>query len=148
MTGAEVVVIAAEDTYPLRLAVLRHDTPTHDVRWQDDDLPGTLHLGVRAGGDLVAISTWIERRHPDHPAERGVQLRGMATAPAHRGKGFAGRLLEEGVERCFAAGHDLVWARARDTTLTFYEQHGFAVHGRGYVDLTTQLPHHDIIRRP
>jgi GNAT superfamily N-acetyltransferase len=71
----------------------------------------------------------------------------MATAPAHRAKGFGSRLLEHGVQRCFAAGADLAWARSRDTALTFYEAHGFTVHGRGYVDLTTQLPHHDVIRR-
>ena len=42
---------------------------------------------------------------------------------------------------------ELVWARARDTALDFYQRHGFTVHGPGYVDLTTNLPHHDIIRR-
>jgi hypothetical protein len=69
---AEIDEITAEETHPLRLAVLRGDTPTHEVHWDDDDLPGTFHLGVRLGGELVAISTWVERPHPDHPAERGV----------------------------------------------------------------------------
>ena len=148
MTTAVVVEITAARTHALRRAELRNDTPTSEVHWPDDELPGTEHLGVELDGELVAISTWIERRHPDHPAETGVQLRGMATAAAHRGRGVGGLLLETGVRRCFAAGHDLVWARARDTALTFYERHGFTVHGHGYVDLTTQLPHHDIIRRP
>jgi GNAT superfamily N-acetyltransferase len=143
----DVVEIAAADTHALRQAVLRNDTPTHDVHWPDDDLPGTTHLGVRVDGELVAISTWVERRHPDQPGERGVQVRGMATAERHRGRGFGGLLLEHGVQRCFAAGDDLVWARARDTALTFYERHGFMVFGLGYVDPTTQLPHHDVIRR-
>jgi predicted GNAT family N-acyltransferase len=144
----EIVEITAADTYALRRTVLRDDTPTHDVDWPDDDLPGTMHLGVRVDGELVAISTWVDRRHPDHPAEPGVQVRGMATAERHRGSGFGGLLLEHGVQRCFAAGNELVWARARDTALTFYECHGFTVFGHGYVDLTTQLPHHDVIRRP
>jgi predicted GNAT family N-acyltransferase len=143
----EIVEITASDTHPLRLAVLRQNTPTHEVDWPDDDLPGTTHLGVRLDGELVAISTWVEKRHPDHPGQRAVQVRGMATAEDQRGSGFGGQLLEHGVQRCFAAGDDLVWARARDTALTFYERHGFAVHGPGYIDLTTQLPHHDVIRR-
>jgi GNAT superfamily N-acetyltransferase len=146
MTSPVVVEITAPATYALRLAVLRGDTPSADVHWADDDLPGTEHLGVMLDDDLVAVSTWIPRPHPDHPAARGVQVRGMATAPEHRGHGYGGLVLEDGVRRCFAGGHDLVWARARDTALTFYEHHGFTVVGRGYIDLTTQLPHHDIVR--
>ena len=40
----------------------------------------------------------------------------------------------------------VVWARARDTALPFYVRHGFSTVGVGYVDLTTGLPHHDVIR--
>jgi predicted GNAT family N-acyltransferase len=40
----------------------------------------------------------------------------------------------------------VVWARARDTALDFYERHGFVRRGMGYVDLSTQIPHHDIVR--
>ena len=40
----------------------------------------------------------------------------------------------------------MVWARARDTALPFYARHGFSTVGVGYVDLTTGLPHHDVIR--
>lgn len=141
-----VVELAAPATYALRRVVLRTGTPTADVQWADDELSGTQHLGVMLDGELVAVSTWVPRPHPDHPAASGVQLRGMATAPEHRGHGYAGLLLEHGVRRCFAAGHDLVWARARDTALTFYERHGFTVSGLGYIDLTTELPHHDIVR--
>ena len=39
-----------------------------------------------------------------------------------------------------------MWARARDTALPFYVRHGFSTVGVGYVDLTTGLPHHDVIR--
>ncbi|MGA1594495.1 MAG: hypothetical protein ACO371_07620 [Ilumatobacteraceae bacterium] len=45
-----------------------------------------------------------------------------------------------------ALGAELVWARARDTALTFYTSRGFEVFGEGYVDLSTGLPHHDVIR--
>jgi GNAT superfamily N-acetyltransferase len=102
---------------------------------------------VRRGDDLVAVSSWVPRPHPDHPALAGVQVRGMATAHDLQGTGLGGVLLEAGVQRAVAGGADVVWARARDTALAFYERHGFEVHGRGYVDLTTQLPHHDVIRR-
>ena len=39
-----------------------------------------------------------------------------------------------------------MWARARDSALAFYERHGFTTAGLGYADLTTGLPHHDVVR--
>lgn len=142
----EVIELVAAQTHPLRLDVLRRDTPSRHVAFPEDELPGTFHLGVEVDGVVVGVSTWIENDHPDLPAARGVQLRGMATAPHLQGHGIGGLLLETGVERVFASGHDLVWARARDTALGFYERHGFVQRGPGYVDAVTGIPHHDIVR--
>src|SRR4051812_42493496 len=40
VTELSIVEIAARDTYPLRLDVLRNDTPSQDVAFDVDDLPG------------------------------------------------------------------------------------------------------------
>ena len=144
--GRRVIELAAPQTHPLRLEVLRRGTPSRDVAFAEDGLADTLHLGVELDGVVVAVSTWIPKRHPDIAATRAVQLRGMATAPDVRGLGIGGLLLETGVARMFSSGHDLVWARARDTALGFYAGHGFACHGDGYVDPVTGIPHHDIAR--
>jgi GNAT superfamily N-acetyltransferase len=126
--------------------VLRRGTPSRDLAFPEDELASTLHLGVELDGAVVGVSTWIDNPHPDLSAIRGVQLRGMATAPHLQGHGIGGLLLESGVERMFALGHDLIWARARDTALVFYERHGFVRRGPGYVDVVTLVPHHDIVR--
>ena len=84
MTAAEIVELSPEQTYPLRLAVLRHDTPTKDVAFAEDSDPGAVHLGLRIEGELVATSTWIPRPHNGEPA---IQLRGMATARSLQGTG-------------------------------------------------------------
>jgi GNAT superfamily N-acetyltransferase len=138
-----VVELTADETHPLRLAVLRNDTPTNDVVFADDDLPGTVHLGVRDGDAIVAVSTWIPRPHRDEPA---VQLRGMATAPDQQGRGVGALLLASGCQRA-AMVAPLVWARARDTALEFYLRHGFHVDGDGFIDEQTRKPHHIILRR-
>jgi predicted GNAT family N-acyltransferase len=140
--GWTVVELSASETYPLRLSVLRVDTPTKVVAFAEDDMPGTVHLGVRIDDDIVAISTWIPRPFNDEPA---VQLRGMATAPHLRGRGAGGILVESGCVRA-ASIAPLVWARARDTALDFYVRHGFAVTGDGFVDESTGKPHHVIVR--
>jgi GNAT superfamily N-acetyltransferase len=142
----ELVELRPEDTHALRRRVLRDGTASDVVEFDGDTLDTTFHLGLRLGGDVVAVSTWLARRYPDRPAEPGYQLRGMATDPRHRGQGLGTRLLEAGLDRCRDTGATLVWARARDSALAFYERHGFVTVGPGYVDLTTGLPHHDILR--
>ncbi|MCE9622732.1 MAG: GNAT family N-acetyltransferase [Actinomycetia bacterium] len=144
MSAVEVVELSAEETHPLRLAVLRHDTPTKEVSFAEDSDPGALHLGLRVAGELVAVSTWIPRPHNDQPA---IQLRGMATARQLQGTGLGGKLLEAGCQRATTTGARLVWARARDTALDFYMRHGFEVEGAGFIDATTNLPHHLVIRQ-
>jgi len=144
MSETEIVELTPDETYPLRLAVLRADTPTKEVVFPEDTWPGALHLGVRVDGDLVATSSWIPRDHNGQPA---VQLRGMATAHSVQGAGVGGLLLEAGCDRYQAARLTLVWARARDGALAFYLRHRFEVEGEGFIDQATQLPHHLVIRQ-
>lgn len=144
--GWQVVEIDAEQTHPLRRTVLRDGTASSEVRFDDDEREDTTHLGlIDASGALAAVSTWIERRHPDHPGRPGVQLRGMAVEPTLQGAGLGDALLRAGVRRAIAGGVDVVWARARDSALDFYLERGFRRHGHGYVDLATGLPHHDVV---
>lgn len=143
MSDVELVEVTAAETHPLRLAVLRSDTPTKQVSFAEDEWEGTWHLGARVDGELLAVSTWVPRPLDGRP---GVQLRGMATARHLQGSGLGGRLLEHGCAMAAARGHRLVWARARDAAAAFYERHGFVAHGDGFVDVATQLPHHVMIR--
>lgn len=144
----DVVELATADTYPLRAAVLRAgSTDRADVVIPGDDEPATVHLGIRdEAGVLVAVSTWLPRPTP-HGAAPAVQLRAMAVDPSHQRTGVGAVLLAAGVERAVAGGAEVVWANARDTALGFYERHGFAVVGDGFVDATTGLPHHVVVTR-
>lgn len=143
----ETAEISATDTHSLRKRVLRDGTASDVVEFDGDHLDTTIHLGARIDGELVGISTWVLRAYPDRPAETAFQLRGMATDPAlQRGRGVGTVLLLAGLDRCRAEGATLVWARARDAALAFYERHGFTTVGPGYTDLTTGLPHHDVLR--
>ena len=38
--------ITTEQVQPIRLAVLRADTPTKETRFTEDDWPGCVHLGA------------------------------------------------------------------------------------------------------
>jgi GNAT superfamily N-acetyltransferase len=142
-----VIEITTEQTHPLRRVVLRTDTPTDEVRFAEDDWPGVRHLGIIHRGELVGTSTWVPRPWRDEPERPGVQLRGMATARALQGRGIGAALVEAGCRMARDDGAALVWANARDAALAFYTRHGFEVRGDGFVDETTQLPHHVVLRR-
>ena len=140
-----VVEIGAEDTHDLRRSLLRDGTASDQVVFDGDDEATTFHLGAFVDDDLVAISTWVDRRYPDLPGHPGRQLRGMATVPTARGTGVSDELLLGGLGRCAQLGSSVVWARARVAALSFYTRHGFEPRGQEYVDLTTGLPHQDIV---
>jgi GNAT superfamily N-acetyltransferase len=142
--SATVVELTSAQTHPLRLAVLRHNVPTKEVVFAEDDMAGAVHLGVAIDDELVAVSSWIPRPYRDAPA---VQLRGMATAHDFQGTGVGGLLLGAGCARAADAGYPVVWARARDAALSFYQRHGFVIDGDGFIDAATQLPHHVVSRR-
>jgi predicted GNAT family N-acyltransferase len=140
-----VVEIEADETHDLRRSLLRDGTPSDQVAFEGDDDDTTFHLGVFVDDTLVAISTWMSRRYPDLPGHPGHQLRGMATAPTARGTGVSDDMLVSGLGRCGEVGSTVVWARARVGALSFYQRHGFEIRGHEYVDLTTGLPHRDIV---
>ncbi len=142
----DVVEISTADTYALRRRVLREDSPDPTaVRVPGDDDAGTVHLGVRDGDTLVAISTWVVRDTPDG-ASPAVQLRAMAVDESCQGTGIGAVLLAAGVDRAVAGGATVDWANPRDTALGFYDRAGFSVVGDGFVDATTGLPHHVVTR--
>jgi len=140
-----VVELTAVQTHELRTSLLRDGTDSDEVVFDGDDERTTFHLGATNDDQLVSISSWMCRRYPDLPGHVGHQLRGMATIPAARGSGAGAGLLLAGLDRCSRLGSTVVWARARVTALSFYERHGFETRGHEYVDLTTGLPHHDIV---
>lgn len=142
----DVIEIGAAETHDLRRRVLRQGTASDVVTFEGDELDSTFHLGAWDAGRLVGISSWMLRAYPDRPAAVAYQLRGMATEPHHQAGGIGSALLAAGLARCLEQGASLVWARARDSALGFYVRHGFETVGLGYVDLTTGLPHHDVLR--
>ncbi len=150
MVDVRIVEISTADTHALRRAVLRNGDPDRTVGYPEDDLHGTIHLGALDAGDaIVAVSTWVPKSLDGFDGLDGltaVQLRGMATDASLQGTGIGGLLFETGVRRCVDAGVDLIWARARDSALDFYARHGCTVVGAGFIDDTTGLPHHVVVR--
>lgn len=151
-------VVQTADILPLRLKVLREGTPSSDPRYEEDDLGITRHIALCDDDDtIVATSTWLPRDFPLGDYELpgiqlpgvqlpGVQLKGMAVDHHLQGCGVGAQLLGHGIAYAKSVGAYLVWARARDTALRFYEQNDFVIVGDAFLDAATGMSHHLVVR--
>src|SRR5205085_64917 len=93
--------ISAEDTRPLRHAVLRPGQSFEQTAYSRDDHPETLHLGAFRGGRLVAIASLYREARPNRPTGSAVRT---PPSRAARGRGRGGRrrgpVLRDRVPRC------------------------------------------------
>lgn len=118
--------ISAEDTLPLRSAVLRNGDLPANCYFEADLLPSSFHMGYfHDSGELICILT-CQLEAMEGYSGLGYRLRGMATHPQWKGKGIGSELLRT------AIGHlsnelqaDYVWCNARKAAYSFYLTLGF-----------------------
>lgn len=137
-----IAAVSTESILPLRRKVLRDGTPSQDPRYAEDDLEGTVHFAAIADGGIVGTSTWLSRDYPHAPGIPAVQLKGMAVDQSLQSSGIGVLLLRHGIEEAERNGARLVWARARDVALVFYQRNGFTVEGDAFIDEATGMSHH------
>jgi GNAT superfamily N-acetyltransferase len=106
--------------------VLRPGQPASSAVYPGDDAPTTWHAGAFEGDVLVAIASLYREPRP-HRAGPGWRLRGMATDPAHRGRGAGAALLQACLDRVAAEGGGELWCNARTPAIGFYRRAGFDV---------------------
>jgi GNAT superfamily N-acetyltransferase len=129
---ANVRIITAAETLPLRQAVLRPGRPIAAARFPGDDAPAARHFGAFRDGQLLGIASLYLAELPEQPGVAAWQLRGMATTPEARGMGF-GRAL---VLACIAFARDngarVLWCNARIAAAGFYRKLGFEILGERF----------------
>jgi GNAT superfamily N-acetyltransferase len=136
--------VGVEATFDLRARVLREGVRDPDVRFASDDDPSALHLAIcDEDRRPLAVVSALPAATDLRPGRRAWQLRGMAVEPALQGRGIGAQLLDAVVERCRAAGAEVVWADGRDSALGFYCRHGWTVEGDGYDKVG--IPHHTVV---
>jgi ribosomal protein S18 acetylase RimI-like enzyme len=133
--------VEADDLRPLREEIARAEP------WATDDEVVRMvvdanglwaragngrHLAVRVDGQVAAATDL-------YSDGRTAQIEDVATAPAHRGRGYASALVLRAVEEAVAAGHDLVFLTAddEDWPKELYARLGFAPVGRTVTFLRT-----------
>ena len=103
--------------------MLRPGLPPAAAVWPGDDDPRAGHYVVRGGdGDVLAVGSVV----PEAP---GWRVRGMATAPAARGRGLGAEILEALIAHARAHGATLIWCNARRRATSLYGRAGFVAVG-------------------
>jgi GNAT superfamily N-acetyltransferase len=140
---SEVLVreVAATEVIAVRWPVLRPGYPRDSAIFAGDDAPETRHFGTFADGVLASVASIYRAPLPECPnVAEAWQLRGMATLPEYRGRGF-GRLILVACENASrAGGAELIWCNARVSAAAFYARHGWQILG-GEFDIPTVGPH-------
>lgn len=142
-----VVELAPEDTHDLRRRVLRQHLsgPEADVDYPADRAPGTVHLGIRVDGEVVAIATFSREPAPGRPEGlAAARLRGMAVAPDRQGTGLGAALVDAAMRSLADDGIEVCWANARRPALGFYRRLGFTEEGEEFESLG--IPHRVVVR--
>ena len=116
--AASVRPIPVDLTRDLRQAVLRpHETVAEMAA---AETAATVAVGAFEGERLVAVGLVAPGGPPG-----SFRVRGMATAPAARGRGAGTAVLDALVRHAAAAGAERIWCNARVGARSLYERAGF-----------------------
>jgi GNAT superfamily N-acetyltransferase len=113
----------------LRHQLLRPGRSADELVFPGDDEPDSLHIGAFEEERLVGIATVVREPPPETDDDRAWRVRGMATLPEVRGRGYGGLLLDRCVEHAMNHGGAVVWCNARAGAVGFYRRFGFVTHG-------------------
>ena len=135
--------ISAEETYPIRLEVLRNNIPLpHTFNGDFDE--NTFHLGAFKNNQLIAVSSFMKVSEPEFKGSQ-YQLRGMATLVLFQGSGAGKLMVEDAVERLKRSSIDVLWCNARVIAVPFYEKQGFLTFGELF-DIKHVGPHYVMLK--
>ena len=120
MAALSVRPVAVEATRPLRQAVLRPHLTVDEMAGSEPDR--AFAVAAFDGEELVGVGLI-------GPEGDGGEwrIRGMATAPAARGRGVGTAVLAALLGHATSRGASGVWASARDPARSLYERAGMRV---------------------
>jgi GNAT superfamily N-acetyltransferase len=128
----------AEEVVDVRHRVLRDGQPRGSAVFEGDEAATTRHWVADHDGRVVGVVTVLSAPMPGEAGADapGLQLRGMAVLPEHRGQGL-GEALLDATHRDVGAP---MWCNARVGVVAFYERRGWRAVG-GPFDVPGIGPH-------
>ncbi|HEX6712354.1 MAG TPA: GNAT family N-acetyltransferase [Thermoleophilaceae bacterium] len=112
--------IPIADTRPLRRSILRPHQTLEELAGHEP--PAAFAVGAFSGADLISVGFVAPEGPPG-----SWRVRGMATAPAARGRGAGAAVLEALVTHAREHGASRIWCNARTPARSLYERAGFVI---------------------
>lgn len=150
-------VVPVSEIFPLRWEVLRPGLPRESAVFAEDGLDGAFHVAAYdgEGAAVLGCGSFYPEPYPGAPGEEreggggagpaAYRIRGMASAPAARGRGYGTAVLRAGEDAAAARGARLMWCNGRTEARGFYERHGYEAAGEEFV-IEGVGPHHVFVR--
>ncbi|NTZ05982.1 GNAT family N-acetyltransferase [Burkholderia metallica] len=132
-----ICAVRAEETYPLRAAVLMAGDEEGSAL-HGDHASTTMHFAVRDNDNIVvAVASVCKEERSGVSNTEAWRLRGMAVHSSVRGLGFGRLLVNLSIRHVREQRGILLWCTARESAYQFYEMLGFdrdpipiSMHGR------------------
>ncbi len=131
--------ISSEETYPVRLEVLRKNIPL-PYKFNGDFDKETFHLGAFKNNQLIAVSSFMNASNNNFKGAQ-FQLRGMATLESFQGLGAGKLMVDKAIEILKTQKIDCLWCHARVIAVDFYKKQGFNIVGELF-DIKYVGPHY------
>lgn len=152
------------DDQPTLLRLMQHIYPqTYAHLWQDEGVnfinnvygidnlskelknPDSLYCFVEYDKAIVGILRLLDNNPlADLPHEPATKLHRIYLDNGIQGKGIGKALINWCTQRAANQGHAIVWLEAMDTqegAISFYENQGFSISGKGSLALELLYPH-------
>jgi ribosomal protein S18 acetylase RimI-like enzyme len=122
--------ISAQETFPIRLEVLRKNIPL-PYEFNGDFDEETFHLGAFKNEELIAVSSYMKASNKNFEGSQ-YQLRGMATLTEYQGLGAGKLMLQKAVSILKENSTAILWCNARIAAVEFYKKQGFQTIGEKF----------------
>ncbi|MBE0423608.1 MAG: GNAT family N-acetyltransferase [Lutibacter sp.] len=122
--------ISAQETFPIRLEVLRKNIPL-PFEFNGDFDENTFHLGAFKNDKLIAVSSYMKANFKNFEGNQ-YQLRGMATLTEYQGFGAGKLMLQKADQILKGKNITIIWCNARIAAVDFYKKQGFQTYGNKF----------------
>ena len=137
--------ITAQETRPHRQEILRKGQPPETVIYAKDDNLETIHFAIAEGDEILSIASLEHEPFPLN-GKSAWRMRGVATYPEARGRGYGAMLVQASIDHALSKGSKYIWCNARIAAIPFYTASGFTQHGEEF-DIPGAGPHSMMYRK-
>lgn len=142
----EIKKVDSEEIRKLRHVVLRKGSPFFTTKYKKDKDKETIHLAAIKNKKIITCATFYPEKTEIIKSKEGYRLRGMATDPEFRRKGYGKKILKKAVLMLKRRGCDVLWCNARLVAVEFYESQGFKKTGEKF-NISNIGPHYYMYKK-